>query len=31
MQGSYGMTTDGGHDFKAAIPVFRLQAPGVLH
>ncbi len=31
MQGSYGMVTDGGQDFKAAIPVFRLQAPGVLH
>ena len=31
MQGSYGMATDGGHDFKAPIPIFRLQAPGVLH
>ena len=31
MQGSYGMTTDKGHNFKAPIPVFRLQTPGVLH
>ena len=31
MQGSYGMVTDGGQDFKAPIPVFRLQTPGVLH
>lgn len=31
MQGSYGMVTDEGHDFKAPIPVFRLQTPGVLH
>ena len=31
MQGSYGMVTDGGEKFSATIPVFRLQAPGVLH
>ncbi len=31
MQGSYGMINDTGHNFKAPIPVFRLQAPGALH
>ncbi len=31
MQGSYGMITDGGRKFSASIPLFRLQAPGVLH
>ncbi|WP_446831326.1 Co2+/Mg2+ efflux protein ApaG [Candidatus Foliamicus sp.] len=31
MQGSYGMVTDTGEKFSATIPLFRLQAPGVLH
>ncbi len=31
MEGSYGMISDTGRKFSAAIPLFRLQTPGVLH
>jgi ApaG protein len=31
MEGSYGMRTDDGAQFRAAIPRFRLAVPGVLH
>ena len=31
MEGSYGMRTDDGSQFRAAIPRFRLAVPGVLH
>lgn len=31
MEGSYGMLTDEGMSFRAAIPRFRLAVPGVLH
>jgi ApaG protein len=31
MEGSYGMLTDEGLSFRAAIPRFRLAVPGVLH
>jgi len=31
MEGSYGMRTDDGAQFRAEIPRFRLAVPGVLH
>ena len=31
MEGSYGMRTDDGFQFRAEIPRFRLAVPGVLH
>lgn len=31
MQGSYQMRADDGHEFAAAIPVFRLSIPKTLH
>ncbi len=31
MQGSYGMVSAEGEDFNAAIPLFRLAMPGILH
>ena len=31
MEGSYGMRSDNGESFKAAIPVFRLAVPDVLN
>ena len=31
MEGSYGMRTDDGAQFRADIPCFRLAVPGVLH
>ncbi len=31
MEGSYGMRTDDGSQFRADIPCFRLAVPGVLH
>lgn len=31
MEGSYGMQTDAGAQFRAPIPRFRLAVPGVLH
>jgi ApaG protein len=31
MEGSYGMRTDDGAQFRATIPRFRLAVPGVLH
>lgn len=31
MEGSYGMRTDDGTQFRALIPCFRLAVPGVLH
>ena len=31
MEGSYGMRSDDGEQFRAEIPCFRLAVPGVLH
>lgn len=31
MEGSYGMRSDDGEQFRAPIPCFRLAVPGVLH